>query len=295
MEQRTTDRLRIALPNKGRLTDDVRTLFADAGLELRAVGERALVASLGDFEAIFVRAQDIPEFVADGAADAGVTGWDLVQESERDLESVLDLEFGRCRLVVAAREESGIESLEDIIGNGNGGPRVATAFPRVTERYFADVRRPVTIVPVSGAAEIAPHLGIADIVTDLVSTGSTLRVNKLREIATILESTARLITRPNGTRPRQRAIEELVGALESVLRARGQRYVMANVPRAALDRVRRVLPGLNGPTVIDVLNGGDLVAVHAVVAQQAIYRTIADLKALGGEGILVTRIERVMP
>ncbi len=296
MEQRSTNQLRIALPNKGRLTDDVRTLFADAGLELRAAGERALVASLGgDFEAIFVRAQDIPEFVADGAADAGVTGWDLVRESERELESVLDLEFGRCRLVVAAREESGIESLDDIVGNGNGGPRVATAFPRVTGRYFVDVGRSVTIVPVSGAAEIAPHLGIADIVTDLVSTGSTLRVNKLREIATILESTARLITRPNGAQRRHRAIEELVGALESVLRARGQRYVMANVPRAALDRVRRVLPGLNGPTVIDVLNGGDLVAVHAVVAQQAIYRTIADLKALGGEGILVTRIERVMP
>ncbi|HET6701682.1 MAG TPA: ATP phosphoribosyltransferase [Gemmatimonadaceae bacterium] len=297
MERRTTGRLRIALPNKGRLTEDVRTLFADAGLELRAAGDRALVASLGgDFEAIFVRAQDIPEFVADGAADAGVTGWDLVRESERELESVLDLEFGRCRLVVAAREESGIESLDDIVSDGNGSPRVATAFPRLTERYFAAACRPVTIVPVSGAAEIAPHLGIADIVTDLVSTGSTLRVNQLREIATILESTARLITAPNGARAgRNRRIDELVAALESVLRARGQRYVMANVPRAALDQVRRVLPGLNGPTVIDVLNGGDLVAVHAVVAQQAIYRTIADLKALGGEGILVTRIERVMP
>ena len=298
MERRTNGRLRIALPNKGRLTEDVRTLFADAGLELRAAGERALVASLGgDFEAIFVRAQDIPEFVADGAADAGVTGWDLVRESERELESVLDLEFGRCRLVVAAREESGIESLDDIVGDGDGDPRVATAFPRLTERFFAEISRAVTIVPVTGAAEIAPHLGIADIVTDLVSTGSTLRVNQLREIATILESTARLITRPNEERgPRRvRAIEELIAALESVLRARGQRYVMANVPRAALDQVRRVLPGLNGPTVIDVLNGGDLVAVHAVVAQQAIYRTIADLKALGGEGILVTRIERVMP
>jgi len=297
MERRTTGRLRIALPNKGRLTEDVRTLFADAGLELRAAGDRALVASLGgDFEAIFVRAQDIPEFVADGAADAGVTGWDLVRESERELESVLDLEFGRCRLVVAAREESGIESLDDIVSDANGSPRVATAFPRLTERYFAAACRPVTIVPVSGAAEIAPHLGIADIVTDLVSTGSTLRVNQLREIATILESTARLITAPNGARAgRNRRIDELVAALESVLRARGQRYVMANVPRAALDQVRRVLPGLNGPTVIDVLNGGDLVAVHAVVAQQAIYRTIADLKALGGEGILVTRIERVMP
>ena len=297
LERRTTSQLRIALPNKGRLTDDVRALFSDAGLELRAAGERALVASLGgDFEAIFVRAQDIPEFVADGAADVGVTGWDLVRESERDLESVLDLECGKCRLVVAAREESGITSLADIARDGNGGPRVATAFPRVTERYFADAHLPITIVPVSGAAEIAPHLGIADIVTDLVSTGSTLRVNQLREISTILESTARLITAPNGlASPRRRPIEELVTALESVLRARGKRYVMANMPRAALDQVRRVLPGLNGPTVIDILNGGDLVAVHAVVAQEAIYRTIADLKALGGQGILVTRIERVMP
>ena len=296
MQQRTKGRLRIALPNKGRLAEDVRTLFADAGLELRTVGDRALVAPLGaDFEAIFVRAQDIPEFVADGAADAGVTGWDLVCESERPLESLLDLEFGRCRLVVAAREESGITSLNEIVSDGNCGPRVATAFPRITKRYFADARRTITIVPVSGAAEIAPHLGIADVVTDLVSTGSTLRVNQLREVATILESTARLITASERLPWRKRAMDELVAALESVLRARGMRYIMANIPRAALDQVRDVLPGLNGPTVIDVMNGGHLVAVHAVVRQDAIYRTIADLKALGGEGILVTRIERLMP
>src|SRR5919112_1841053 len=107
--------LKIALPNKGRLADDTRELFADAGLEVRTRGDRALTASLGgEFEAIFVRAQDIPEFVADGAADAGVTGWDLVSESERTLDPLLDLEFGRCRLVVAAREESGITSLDGL-------------------------------------------------------------------------------------------------------------------------------------------------------------------------------------
>jgi ATP phosphoribosyltransferase len=175
---------------------------------------------------------------------------------------------------------------------------VATAFPRLTERFFAAMRRPVAIVPVSGAAEIAPHLGIADFVTDLVSTGSTLRVHNLREIATVLESTARLVAARDVSKEsvaRTRAFEELVAALASVLRARGKRYVMANVPREALDRVRKVLPGLNGPTVVDVLDGGRHVAVHAVVAQEAIYRTIADLKALGGEGILVTRIERLMP
>ena len=287
--------LRIALPNKGRLADETRELFADAGLPVRARGERALTASLGgEFEAIFVRAQDVPEFVADGAADAGITGWDLVCESERDLDMRLDLDFGRCRLVVAAREDSGIERVDQIVAG-----RVATVFPRVTRRFFDRPGCTVEVVPVTGAAEIAPHLGIADIVVDLTSTGSTLKVNGLREVATVLESSARLIARQPNADARDtdkfRALDELTTALESVLRARGQRYVMANVPRTALDRVREVLPGLNGPTVIDIMNGGQHVAVHAVVPATAIFRTIAQLKALGGAGILVTRIERLMP
>lgn len=285
--------IRIAIPNKGRLSEDARGLFDDAGLEVRSQGARALTASLGGvFEGLFVRAQDIPEFVADGAADVGVTGLDLVRESGRALDELLDLEFGRCRLVVAAREESGVASLDRI----HGGTRVATAFPNLAREFFAARARRVEVVPVSGAAEIAPHLGIADVVVDLTSTGSTLRVNGLRELGTVLESSARLVCAPEArTGPRARDLEDLVAALASVLRARGRRYVMANVPRSALDRVRQVLPGLNGPTVIDILNGGTMVAVHAVVASAAIYRTIADLKALGAEGILVTRIERLMP
>jgi ATP phosphoribosyltransferase len=291
--------LRIALPNKGRLADDTRELFADAGLEARARGERALTASLGGiFEAIFVRAQDIPEFVADGAADVGVTGWDLVSESDRALSCLADLEFGRCRLAVAAKEEIGIDAVDDV----PVGARVATSFPRLTERYFAARDLPVEVVPVSGAAEIAPHLGIADIVVDLVSTGSTLRTNGLKEVATVLESSARLIVASDGgigTRvqpaTRERDLAELVAALQSVLRARGQRYIMANVPKDQLDAVRAVLPGITGPTVINLLNSGRHVAVHAVTPAAGIYRTVAALKALGAEGILVTRIERLMP
>jgi ATP phosphoribosyltransferase len=287
--------LRIALPNKGRLSEDVRELFNDAGLEVRSMGDRALTASLGgEFEAIFVRSQDIPEFVADGVADAGVTGWDLVCESGCQLEQLLDLEFGRCRLVVAAREDSGIASVDDI----RGSPRVATSFPVLSRSYFDRSGHKVEIVPVTGAAEIAPHLGIADIVVDLTSTGSTFRMNGLREVATILESTARLISaRPAAPRSEEktRALGELVMALGSVIRARDKRYLMANVPRAKLEQVRDVLPGLKGPTVVDILDGGTHVAVHAVVAAGAVYRTIAALKALGGEGILVTRIERLMP
>ena len=286
--------LRIALPNKGRLSQEARELFTDAGLEIRAAGPRALTASLGgEFEALFVRAQDIPEFVADGAADAGVTGLDLVRESGRELDELADLQYGRCRLAVAAKDDSGVGSLGDV----TTGMRVATVFPRITKRFFDDRRVAVEVVPISGAAEIAPHIGIADVIVDLVSTGSTLRVNGLREIATVFESTSRLISAPavRADAARSRALEELVAALTSVLAARGKRYVMANVPRARLDDVKRVVPGLKGPTVIDIMNGGEYVAVHSVVSAATIYRTIADLKALGAEGILVTRIERLMP
>ena len=291
--------LRIALPNKGRLAEETRELFNDAGLEVKARGERALTASLGGvFEALFVRAQDIPEFVADGAADAGVTGWDLIAESDRPLRAIADLEFGRCRLAIAAREESGVVTVTDIAPRA----RIATAFPRLTERFFAARNLPIEVVPVSGAAEIAPHIGIADVIVDLVSTGSTLRVNGLREVCTVLESTARLVVADGAvdgasstSSARAREFEGLVAALESVLRARSRRYVMANVTRARLDEVRRVLPGISGPTVIDIFGGGDKVAVHAVTPAASIYRTIAELKSLGAEGILVTRIERLMP
>ena len=286
--------LRIALPNKGRLAQDTRDLFTDAGLEVRASSDRALKASLGaEFEAIFVRAQDIPEFVSDGAADAGVTGLDLIAENRRGVVSRLDLGFGRCRLSMAAREESGLDDFRQLPGR----TRVATAFPNITARFCAEAGLDVEIVPISGAAEIAPHLGIADVIVDLVSTGSTLKTNGLREIGTIMQSTAQLVVaedRAAWPGAKETALQELCTALESVTSARGQRYLMANVPRDRLDEVRQVLPGLNGPTVIDVLDGGRHVAVHAVVSAATIYRTIADLKSLGGEGILVTRIERLM-
>ena len=283
--------MRVALPNKGRLADESRELLADAGLDLRIRGERALTASLGgSFEAIFVRAEDLPECVSAGAAELGVTGWDLIAESERDVCPLLDLEFGRCRLAVAARDDSGITRVDDVPANA----RVATAFPRTTRRYFERTGIPVTIVPVSGAAEIAPHLGIADVIVDLVSTGSTLRVNGLVELCTVCESSARLIARDQttGDDPEVRA---LVAAIESVIRAKGQRYVMANVPRRLLADVKRVLPGIGGPTVIDIMNGGELVAAHAVVAAESVPRVIADLRAIGASGILVTRIERLVP
>lgn len=286
--------LRIALPNKGRLAEKALDLFEKAGLKAEFSSARALVAAMGDdFQAIFVRAADIPEFVADGAADLGVTGADLVAESGRDIRELLDLGFGRCRLAIAVPDASDIRHPADI----PPGSRIATSFPRIASDFFGSMDIPITIAPVTGACEIAPHLGVADVIVDLVSTGSTLRVNNLREVATILDSTARVVANVQAWEDpdRQRAMGELVTALESVLRAERKRYLMANVPRDRLDEVKEVLPGINGPTIVEVLDGGGWVAAHAVVDEDRVYQTIARLRALGAEGILVTRIERLMP
>jgi ATP phosphoribosyltransferase len=288
--------LKIALPNKGRLADDTRELFGDAGLPVLSKGDRALSASLGgEFEALFVRAQDIPEFVADGVADVGVTGWDLVRESGRPVEGRLDLGFGECRLIAAAREDSVVRDLDDIPIDA----RIATSFPNVTREFFQARNQNVEIVPISGAAEIAPLMGIAEVIVDITSTGSTLKINGLREIGTLLTSRAQLVTRCDTIfeqgGPKAEALDSLIMALDSVVRARGKRYLMANVPRRSLDAVKQIIPGINGPTVIDILNGGDRVAVHAVVDAGTVYKTIRALKALDASGILVTRVERLMP
>ncbi len=286
--------LRIAIPNKGRLADQTLTLFEKAGLKPESRVDRALVANLGsEFQAIFVRAQDISEFVADGAADLGVTGSDLVAESGRDVQELLDLEYGRCRLVVAIREESQATDPGDL----EPGTRVATSFPRITKAYFDSLSVDVQVAPLTGAAEIAPHLGVANVIVDLVSTGSTLRVNGLKEIGTILHSTARLIANSESVRHREKGavISELVTALESVILARAKRYLMANVRRDTLSEVKKIIPGLSGPTIVEIQNGEGWVAAHAVVDADEIYQAITRLKALGAEGILVTSIERLMP
>jgi ATP phosphoribosyltransferase len=287
--------VRVAIPNKGVMADSVLQLLADAGLDPRShLGARALEATLGEgYSAVFVAASNIPEFVADGAADAGITGWDLVRESERRLEMRLDVELAPYRLVLAAPAASAIASVDDLAA----GTRVATVFPKLTRAFFAEVGVAAEIVEVSGAVEVTPRLGVADLIVDLVATGSTLRANQLREIATLLTSSARLVTRPRSEDPSALVdrLDELAIALGSVVQARSQRYLMANVPRTRLGEVRDILPGIGGPDVVELLDGGELIAVQAVVALAKVSATISALKSIGGSGIVVTRIERFIP
>jgi ATP phosphoribosyltransferase len=288
------EQLRVALPNKGRLAEDALDVLRDAGIVLETAEDRRLFAKAAreGFLVMFVRAADIPEFVQDGVADVGITGWDIVQESAKDVQPLMDLGFGRCKLVVAAPEDSAVRAIGDV----RPGMRVATSFPHLAREFFKGHGTPVSIVEVSGATEVTPHIGVADLIVDLVASGSTLKVNRMRSIATVLESSARLIANKAALQDGVRGAKakELVWALESVVHAKGKHYVMANVPKAKLDQVHRIMPGISGATIVQLGSRPDFVAAHAVVDERDLYHVVKDLKALGAEGILVVPISRLM-
>ncbi|MFB6142521.1 MAG: ATP phosphoribosyltransferase [Halorientalis sp.] len=281
--------MRIAVPNKGRLHDPSVDLLDRAGLHVVDGAERKLYAETVDPEVtiLYARAGDIPEYVSDGAADVGITGLDQAREADVDnLRELLDLEFGACRLVLAAPEDGPIESVADVAGG-----TVATEFPNVTRAYFAEQDVEVDVTEVSGATELTPHVDVADAIVDITSTGTTLRMNRLAVVDEVLESSVRLFAREDAADDPK--VEQVATALGSVLAAEDRRYLMMNVPEANLDAVEDVIPGMGGPTVMDIA-GGEKVAVHAVVAEDRVFETITDLKAEGASDILVTEIERLV-
>ena len=280
--------MRIAVPNKGRLHEPTVELLERAGLHIENGADRKLYADTVDPEVslLFARAADIPEYVDDGAADVGITGLDQVHESDSELSELLDLNYGRCRLVLAAPEDGHItepEQLED--------KKVATEFPQITRQYFQGHGIDTEIVEVTGATELTPHVEMADAIVDITSTGTTLAVNRLAILDEVLSSSVRLFARDDTASDQK--VQQLVTALESVLAADNKRYLMMNVEHEKLEDVRDVIPGLGGPTVMDVA-GGDQVAVHVVVDQQQVFEVINDLKSVGATGILVTEIERLV-
>ena len=280
--------MRIAVPNKGRLHDPTIDLLERAGLHLVDGADRKLYADTvdPDVTVLFARAADIPEYVADGAADLGITGYDQARESPVELEDLLDLEYGACRIVLAAPEAGDIESAADLEGG-----TVATEFPRITQEFFTERGIEVDITEVSGATELTPHVDMADGIVDITSTGTTLRMNRLAEIEEILSSSVRLFARKDVTG--EQKVEQVATALESVLAADDRRYLMLNAPEDRLEEVKDVMPGMGGPTVMDIA-GTDQVAVHAVVDERKVFEAISELKAVGASDILVTEIERLV-
>lgn len=284
--------IKIALPSKGRISDPAVKLLSKAGIGLKDAVNRRLFAETFDdqISVMFTRAADIPEFVADGAADLGMTGLDLIEEKEVNVEILEDLNFGRSKLVLAAPEDSDIKELGDV----KDGSIVATEFPHLTERYFKNQGIPVKIVELSGSTEIAPFIGVSDLITDLTSTGTTLKMNHLQMVDTILESSVHLLANPESYQNKREKIEEIQTGVKGVLDAEGKKLVMMNVDEEVLDEVKNAMPGMTGPTVSQVLSNKGVVAVHAVVNEHEVFPVVNRLKKIGARDILVVPIERII-
>jgi len=273
----------------GRLHDDSVALLRECGIDLRNVKDRLRTES-DDFplEVFFLRDDDIPQYVEDGVADIGIVGQNVLLEKGRDVEVVQELGFGKCRLSLAVpRSESweGVPSLE--------GRRIATSYPRIVGDFLERQGVRAEIHEISGSVEIAPGIGLADVVADLVSSGGTLFMNGLREVEPILQSQAVLVRNKGLDASGQRLLESLLFRIRAVKRAKRNKYVLLNAPNDRLDDIIALLPGMKSPTVLPLAESG-WSSVHSVLSEEEFWDRIERLKAAGAQGILVVPIEKMV-
>jgi ATP phosphoribosyltransferase len=261
-------------------------LLEDAGLGPERPGDRALAFPCRNapVDVLLVRAADVPEYVQDGVVDCGITGLDLVHERGVEVEELLRLGFGGCTLEAAVPNESPARSLADL-----DGLRAATVYPRLARRLLDELGVSVELIEVTGAVEVAPRLGLADAIVDLVSSGSTLRTNGLRSVGALFASEAVLVAGPEGDGRAAR----LARILRSVVEARATRYLMLNAPESALDAICSLVPGSRAPSILPLAEPG-MVAVHALVPAADVWRLLPELEAAGGSSILLLPVERML-
>jgi len=284
-----TRRLTMALPSKGRLREPSWSLLEASGVSPQEPGERVLQAHClnADIDLLFVRADDVPEYVQDGVVDCGITGLDLVHERQAEVEVLLRLGYGKCSLQAAVSMEDEATGLHDLEGR-----RIATSHPRIARQILDERGINAELVQVAGSVEISPRLGLADAIIDLVSTGSTLRTNGLRSIGKVFDSEAVLIGRVGSTDFEARRTLTMV--LGSVINARANRYLLFNVNKEQLAEVTALLPTKGSPTVMDLATPG-VVAVHALVPAADIWSLLPKLEARGASSILTLPVERMVP
>lgn len=292
-----TDRLRIALQKKGRLADDSFALLKKCGLRfaIRGGGLLARVKNM-PIDLLLVRDDDIPSFVANDAADIGIVGENVLVEEQLTSQDELNanitmrLGFSRCKLSLAASDTGKVQSVTDL-----NGTRIATTYPGVLGQYLRDNNIKAKLVEMKGAVELAPSIGIAESICDLVSSGATLEANGLTAFKTILESEAVLIQSGRELSAAKAALlDKLMRRIDGVIKSAETKYIMLNAPKDKVTAITELLPGSDSPTIIPLAGSEDLVALQAVCTENIFWETLEDLKALGARAILVLPIEKMM-
>jgi ATP phosphoribosyltransferase len=283
------NKIKIAIQTKGRLNEDSMSLINEAGIGL-SIGKRKLVSSAKNFpmDALFLRDDDIPQTVADGVADIGVVGENEMLEKQENVVIVKRLGFSKCRLSLAipkSLEYTGVEFFR--------GKKIATSYPVILKKFLNEKNIDAEIHVITGSGEIAPGIGLADAIFDIVRSGSTLVSNRLKEVEVVIQSEAVLIASPNLSAEKQEILDELIFRIESVQRAKGKKYILLNAPNEKVDEIIELLPGIKSPTLVPLAKKG-WSSMHSVISEDDFWEIIGKLKKAGAEGILVVPIEKMI-
>lgn len=281
--------LKIAIQKSGRLYEDSIKLLTDCGIAVRnGKNELKSVADNFPLEVYFLRDDDIPQYVEDGVAHVGIVGENVLFEKNKAVDIVEELGFGKCRLSIAVRKGDAYTDVQFLQGK-----KIATSYPFLTQRFLKESRVEAEIHEISGSVELAPSIGLADAVCDLVSSGSTLFMNGLKEVEPILKSQAVLVKWKGLEEGQQRVLDQLLFRIRAVRKAKNNKYVLLNAPNYALDKIITLLPGMKSPTVLPLAEEG-WSSVHSVLSEDEFWEKIEKLKEAGAQGILVVPIEKMI-
>ena len=282
-------KLKLAIQKKGRLSDESIKLINECDISFPTSSGK-LVTAAYDFpiELLFLRDDDIPDYVQDGVADIGIVGENVLVESDKKVDEVKKMGFGKCRLSLAVPRTMNFNSANDLSGKS-----IATSYPKILQNYLDKNNIQAEIHIISGSVEIAPSIGLADAICDIVSTGSTLLSNGLKEVEQIFQSEAVLIKNKSLSTEKQEILQHLLFRLEAVKRAQKNKYILLNAPNESLDKIISLLPGISSPTVQALAKEG-WSSVHSVITEHDFWEKIQQLKEAGAEGILVMPIEKLI-
>lgn len=281
--------LKLAIQKKGRLADKSMELLKACGFEIETYSERLFISARNfNLDVLFLRDDDIPEYVQDGVADIGIVGENVMVERDAGIDVIKKLGFSKCKLMIGVPEEMEIENLTDL-----NGKSIATSHPKILGNFLRQNKLDAKIIEISGSVEIAPSLGVADFICDIVSTGNTLKFNKLKKSFNVFDSEAVLIGNKNISDEKKEYLKQFMARVDSVQLAKNSKYLMMNILKDSLDTIQNIIPSLKSPTIVPLADS-DLVAVHAVIPKEKFWSIVDDLKSAGATGIILLPIENMI-